>query len=217
MCVCLLTFLLGSRKHLQTYALHLKIYESMKCNNLAHAVDSLAQHLNPPFRTQALIPPATRYVDYWQLAAESLYRNWSEGSCLAQHHVPSLSVACTQWLICIGLQMPGSLFMTENNSEGPSLLHSPSQDQPRTLLKLRLTNASQFTISFHQCSFSHDYRYCPRENSPLIDLHANLILKRFVFLGQTNFRYKHYFRGYSNHGINVNQYFLQTMSRNIQL
>ena len=32
------------------------IYESIKCINLVHAVEALAQHLSPPFRTQALTP-----------------------------------------------------------------------------------------------------------------------------------------------------------------
>ena len=39
-----------------------KIYESMKHINLAHAVEALAQHLSPPFRTQALTPWAARYI-----------------------------------------------------------------------------------------------------------------------------------------------------------
>ena len=101
-----------------------KKYVSMKYINLAHAVEALAQHLSPPFRTQALLELPGILPGLFTV--ESLSRNFSEGSCFIQYLAPSPGAPCIQWLICFGPQMPGSLFMTENSSECLYLLSSPS-------------------------------------------------------------------------------------------
>lgn len=135
--------------------------------------------LTSPFRTQALIPPATRCVDCWY--------SWMSPSPkinLIWNHVLSLRIAHTQRLIHIRLRCLAAFSWLRTFLKVPSLIHSSSWDQPRPLLKPCLRNASQFTFFLYQCVFPHHYGYRPREKFPIIDLPQNLVLRDLCFWGK---------------------------------